>query len=245
MREEIKLLKNNDCYKKGQTIKPIGFMIHSTGAPNPNIDRYVDIPNGRFSNHWNKPGITKCVHGFVGKFPNGEIGFCQTLPFTMRGWHAGGGKKGSYNNTHIGVEICEDLLNDRNYLITCLEIIIKEIADLTEIFKWDLNDPITIVSHHEGHLQGYASNHADIDHWLTKFNLNMNWVRQKIKEELERRNKPVNTEDVPTPGWGKAARDWAVASGITDGTFPHSYCTREQVWAMLQRFEERMKKNDK
>lgn len=245
MREEIHLLKNNDCYKKAITIAPKGFVIHSTGAPNPNIDRYVDIPNGRFSSHWNKPGITKCVHGFIGYFPTGELGFCQTLPFTMRGWHAGGGKKGSYNNTHIGVEICEDHLEDMDYFLKCMEVAIKEIADLAEIFKWDLNNPTTIVSHHEAHLQGYASNHADIDHWLKRFSLDMNWFRRKVIEEIERRKKPVSTEDKPTPGWGESARNWGVACGITDGTFPHSYCTREQVWAMLQRFDERMKKNDK
>ena len=34
-------LTENDCYKTKQTIKPQGVMVHSTGAPNPNLRRYV------------------------------------------------------------------------------------------------------------------------------------------------------------------------------------------------------------
>ena len=36
-----KFLTKNDCYKKGIIIKPKGFMLHSTGANNPNVKRYV------------------------------------------------------------------------------------------------------------------------------------------------------------------------------------------------------------
>lgn len=35
------ILTNNDCYKAGKTIKPKGVMVHSTGANNTNIRRYV------------------------------------------------------------------------------------------------------------------------------------------------------------------------------------------------------------
>ena len=35
------LLAASDCYKAGQTIKPKGVMVHSTGANNPTLKRYV------------------------------------------------------------------------------------------------------------------------------------------------------------------------------------------------------------
>lgn len=31
---------NNECYKAGKEITPIGIMVHSTGANNPNLKRY-------------------------------------------------------------------------------------------------------------------------------------------------------------------------------------------------------------
>ena len=35
------ILTGNDCYKAKRTIKPVGVMVHSTGADNPNLRRYV------------------------------------------------------------------------------------------------------------------------------------------------------------------------------------------------------------
>ncbi len=35
--------------------------------------------------------------------------------------------------------------------------------------------------------------------------------------------------------WARAARDWAVSRGITDGTRPKDAVTREEVWTMLYR----------
>ena len=43
--------------------------------------------------------------------------------------------------------------------------------------------PENIISHHEAHLRGYASNHADCDHWLRKFGLNMDWFRAQVAPE--------------------------------------------------------------
>ena len=35
------LLTNNNCYKAGVKMIPKGIMVHSTGANNPNLKRYV------------------------------------------------------------------------------------------------------------------------------------------------------------------------------------------------------------
>lgn len=110
---------NNECYKAGKTITPKGIMVHSTGANNPNLKRYVGPDDGllgrnQYNNHWNQPrpdGRQVCVHGFIGKLADGSIATYQTLPWNHRGWHAGG----KANDTHIGFEICEDNLNDASY----------------------------------------------------------------------------------------------------------------------------------
>ena len=122
MRLRRQLLTRNECYITGKTIRPKGVMVHSTGANNPRVARYVpgDDEMGRNTggNHWNQPrpgGRQVCVHAFVGKFADGQAGVVQTLPWTMRGWHSGSGKKGSAQNTHIGFEICEDGLSDPDY----------------------------------------------------------------------------------------------------------------------------------
>ena len=97
------ILTNNACYKAGITITPKGIMVHSTGANNPWLKRYVGPDDGllgknQYNNHWNqdKPGGRQvCVHAFIGKLANGTVATYQTLPWNHRGWHGGSGSKGS------------------------------------------------------------------------------------------------------------------------------------------------------
>ena len=105
-------LVENECYKRGIKMNPVGFMLHSTGANNPTLKRYVPnfdgtIGDNQYGNHWNQfrpDGRRVCVHGFIGKLADGSIATVQTLPWDMKGWHAGG----SANNNYIGIEMCED-----------------------------------------------------------------------------------------------------------------------------------------
>ena len=96
-------------------------MVHSTGANNPWLKRYVGPDDGllgknQYNNHWNQPMDREvCVHAFIGKLADGTIATYQTLPWDHRGWHCGSGSKGSGNNTHISFEICEDGLTDSAY----------------------------------------------------------------------------------------------------------------------------------
>lgn len=99
------LLTNNDCYKAGGRITVKGIMVHSTGANNPNLRRYVAPDDGLLGvnnnkNDWNRPrhnGNSVCVHAFIGKLADGSIATYQTLPWDYLGWHCGG----SGNDTHI------------------------------------------------------------------------------------------------------------------------------------------------
>lgn len=115
------ILTENACYKAGKKITPKGIMVHSTGANNPYLRRYVGPDDGllgvnQYNNHWNQDrpdGKQVCVHAFIGKLKDGSIATYQTLPWDHRGWHAGG----SANDTHIGFEICEDGLTDASILM--------------------------------------------------------------------------------------------------------------------------------
>ena len=52
------IFTENACYKAGRKIKVQGIMVHSTGANNPFLKRYVGPDDGKlgknqYNNHWN------------------------------------------------------------------------------------------------------------------------------------------------------------------------------------------------
>lgn len=159
------------------TIK--GLMLHSTGANNPNISRYVPLEVVK-SNNWNvfRPGGRQvCVHGFIGKLENGDIATVQTLPWNMKGWHAGG----TANNNYIGVEICEDGLDDKDYF----DKVYKEAVELYAYLckEYNLTEK-NIICHSEGYKKGIASNHSDVMHWFPKHGKSMDTFRTDVKALL-------------------------------------------------------------
>lgn len=196
---EIKkcLLTNNSCYKKASKMVPKGIVVHSTGANNPYLKRYVQPDDGilgknQYNNDWNRSGVNACVNAFIGKDKNGVVRCYQTLPFEVMPWGCASGKKGSYNYTHIQFEICEDALKDEKYFKDAFGVAIDFCAYLCKKYNISVDN---IVSHHESYLKGYGSNHADCDHWLKKFNKNMDWFRNEVKAKLEKKEvKPEPTK---------------------------------------------------
>ena len=181
------MLTENDCYKAGKPLSVRGLMLHSTGAPNTRLSRYVGPDDGllgmnQYGNHWNQArpdGRQVCVHGFIGKLKDGSIATYQTLPWEMRGWHAGG----AANNTHIGVEICEDGLTDGTYFRAVYQEAVELFAMLCKEFNLD---PLkNIICHAEGYKQGIASNHGDVTYWFTKHGKTMDDFRYDVKEFME------------------------------------------------------------
>jgi len=176
---------NNACYKAGKTITPKGIMVHSTGANNPNLKRYVGPDDGllgknQYNNHWNqdKPdGRQVCVHGFIGKLADGSIATYQTLPWNHRGWHAGG----SANDTHIGFEICEDGLTDASYFSAVYKEAVELCVYLCKQYGLTEKD---IICHSEGYKLGIASNHGDVMHWFPKHGKSMDTFRAEVKAGL-------------------------------------------------------------
>lgn len=164
-------------------------MIHSTGANNPNLKRYVDPDDGllgknQYNNHWNQPrpdGRQVCVHAFIGKLKDGSIATYQTLPWNHRGWHAGG----DANNTHIGFEICEDNLTDKTYFNKVYKEAVELAAYLCKQYKLTEKN---IIDHYEGYQKRIASNHGDPRHWFSKHDKSMDTFRADVKKELAKGN---------------------------------------------------------
>ena len=219
------ILTANDCYKAGRTITPKGIMVHSTGANNPAVARYVQpvdtqadaaslytvLGTNRNKNDWNNPGLDVCVHAFVGKLADGGVGSVQTLPWNHRGWHAGTGTSGgSANNTHIAFEICEDALTDAAYFGK----VYQEAVELTAMLckTYDLN-PLAdgvVICHSEGYQRGVASNHADVMHWFPKHGKNMDTFRQDVSKAMG--GAPQVKPQAPATPTGKT---YTVAKGDT------------------------------
>lgn len=186
-------LTENDCFKAGQKITVKGIMIHSTGANNPNLNRYIAPDDGLlgknlYNNHWNQAqpgGLEVCVHAFIGKLKDGSIGTYQTLPWNHRGWHAGG----VANDTHIGIEICEDGLTDAAYFQKVYSEALELCVLLCKQFGLTERD---IIGHCEGYQRGIASNHADPNHWFSRMGKSMDAFRMDVKERL----KPITDKKI-------------------------------------------------
>ena len=246
-----KFLTNNNCYRVAIPLSPKGIMVHSTACPG--------VMAKNFLKSWNvaKPnGYSVCVHGFLD-----NTGFYQTLPWTYKGWHAGG----SANSSLIGFEICEP----KNYANKEYFNNVKKRAIELCVFlcrKFNL-DPYSITTHCEGYTRygsGYASNHADIHHWWKAYhNYSISDFREDVKKELDKL-KEIEVdeqmlqefiaeygEDVVRAsltklfeternknhpsGWAEQELREAMEAGITDGSRPQDYAKREEVAIMVKR----------
>ena len=183
------IFTKNACYKAGRKITPKGIMVHSTGANNPNLKRYVGPDDGllgknQYGNHWNqdKPdGREVCPHAFIGKLADGSIATYQVLPWDYRGWHCGSGSKGSGNDTHISFEICEDDLTDADYFAAIYQEAVELCAYLCKKYGLTAED---VICHSEGFVRGIASNHGDVMHWFPKHGKDMDDFRKDVKKAL-------------------------------------------------------------
>lgn len=252
MRLYTQLLTHNSCYIKGEHIRPRGVMVHSTGAANPWLRRYVAPDDGRLgepsSRHWNQGGVGACVHAMIGKAADGSIAVYQTLPWDMRGWHCGR----SGNDTHIAFEICEDGLTDEGYFRQTYQAAVELTAYLCKRFGLDPLADGVVLCHSEGYARGIASNHADVMHWWRKFGVDMNdfrrdvaaemrggddmteaQVRQIVREELVAYH--IQLAELPPSDWARDQLAAAVAAGITDGKRPQSHATRQEVAIMVRK----------
>lgn len=309
------ILYDSTCYRGTRTFTPKGILWHSTGAPNKAIRRYcqpskkdknysqiLDIL-GYNQNHnsWNEIERQAGVNAWVGEDKNGNVMTCQSLEWTQRPWGCGSGKKGSLNNTHLQVEVCEDYLNDAVYFNKVYTEACELSAYLCKKFGWDPHGTIkfngvvvpVITCHWQSYELGLGSGHVDVKHWWPKFGKYMEEMRDDVAKIMaggSLNSKPQQSTPTPKPeppkqepkpqppkedddmdvkrfgelmdeyrktlqdndaaDWSKAARDWAVSSGLIQGGVVNGtpnymwadYLTREQLAQTLYRFAQMMGK---
>lgn len=195
---------------------PKGIMLHSTGADNPNLKRYVNNPvrygENRYNNHFDHPDATQTPHAFIGLDRKGKIETAQVLPWEWACWGCGTGKKGSYNYKpmYIQIEMCEDQSAGKDYLDKCLNEAVSTMAILCSRYNLMADQ---ICSHKEAAAKGYASNHGDPEHWLEKYGVTMDDIRERVRERLShlyyvqvgafksRKNAEAYAKDVASAGF--------------------------------------------
>lgn len=211
----------NACYKSGTKHTVKGILVHSTGADNPNLSRYVQpigyspadalLGVNKYKNDWcnnAKPGgRAVCVHAFIGKLTDGSVATYQILPWDMKGWHSGSGSKGSAananNNGYVGFEICEDALTDKTYFEKAYTEAVELCAMLCKQYGIKPEKP-TLICHSEGHALGIASNHADVMHWWPKHGKSMDTFRADVAKLLNAVESPTPPTSSKTPIMGKS-----------------------------------------
>lgn len=253
MRLHKALLTHNDCYLRGRTIRPRGVMVHSTGANNPWLRRYLAPDDGQLGTpsprHWNQGGVGACVHAMIGKAADSSVCTYQTLPWNMRGWHCGR----SGNDTHIAFEICEDGLTDEGYFRATYQAAVELTAYLCELYRLDPQADGVVLCHSEGYARGIASNHADVMHWWRRYGVSMDDFRAAVAAALDGGERDLTEQEVraivreelaaaqserdklPPSDWARDQLAAAVAAGITDGKRPQSHATRQEVAIMVRK----------
>lgn len=188
------IASNNLCFKNGQKMVPQGIVVHSTGANNPELRRYVNAPEkvgkNQYDNHWDRAmpeGRKVCVHAFIGYDKNRQIKVAEILPLDICCWGVGRGSKGSYNYepSYIQFEICEDNRENKTYYEEVFAVAAEYCAYLCEEFDIPINK---IISHREAYIQGYGSNHGDPDYWMKNFGEDMDSFRKRVQKIISKGN---------------------------------------------------------
>ena len=192
---------NSDCYKSGTKQVSKGVQVHSTGANNPYLKRYVQPNDGRlginqYGNSHNRPGVDVCASAYIGKLENGTVAVYQALPWDMRCWISGKGKNGNANRLgYIGYEICEDTLNNEAYFNEAvMTVAVNLTAHLCQIIgvtpdsvvaSYSEGNALSVMDHSELYANGLASGHSDITHWLRRYGKRMKDFRQAVQKAMD------------------------------------------------------------
>lgn len=192
---------NSDCYKSGTKQVSKGVQVHSTGANNPYLKRYVQPNDGRlginqYGNSHNRPGVDVCASAYIGKLENGTVAVYQALPWDMRCWISGKGKNGNANRLgYIGYEICEDTLNNEAYFNEAvMTVAVNLTAHLCQIMgvtpdsvvaSYSEGNALSVMDHSELYAKGLASGHSDITHWLRRYGKRMKDFRQAVQKAMD------------------------------------------------------------
>ena len=229
-------ITKSDVWSSTRTIPPSGIVLHSTAMPG--YDAYAIQEN------FNRANRGASIHGCLD-----DKRIVQCLPWTKRAGHVGSGRNGSFNNSHIGIEVCEPtgLTYNKNgsaitaykppagYFAAVWDNAVSLFAYLCQEYGLDPLGKNVIVCHSEAHALGYGDNHADIMHWFKWENKTMDDFRQAVAERMEDddmtyekfveyMDRYMNEQVVSEPGeWAREACEKAIAKGIMQGNGQGAY----------------------
>lgn len=191
-------------------VKPCGVLLHSTGANNPKLWRYVqpsdDAPDKQYwldllgwnpwRSDWNHQQRDAGVHAFVGKLASGEVAAVQCGPWDLMAWGCGAGARGSCNDGWIQFEICEDGLDDPDYFAAVYREAVELTAYLCNLYGLNPMEDVKfcgvtvprVLDHKTSAVLGVGYPHGDVQHWFPKFGKSLSDVRRDVKKLLEDEN---------------------------------------------------------
>lgn len=190
-----KTMTKSPCYQTGRKITVKGMYLHSIGCP---CEKAQNIINNE-----NQSGAGAAVQAVIQH--DGQV--LEGLPVypesktAIRNWHCGSGSKGSGNDTHIGVEMCEpatikytggsswvevgDGSNTKAVVLANYKHAVEYFALRCKQFGLDPAKDGVVISHKEGHARGYASNHGDPEHIWKPFGLTMDQFRKDVRAMMD------------------------------------------------------------
>lgn len=191
---------NADCYTRGTKQTSVGVQVHSTGANNPYLKRYVQPDDGRLGkntngNSHNRKGLNVCASAYIGKLADGTVAVYQTLPWNYRCWLSGSGTNGNANKLgYVGFEICEDNKKDEAYFqAAVMGAAVDLTAHLCMLFgttpqavvrNFSQGAALAVMDHRELNSRKLASNHGDILHWSRLYGVTMDTFRAAVEEAM-------------------------------------------------------------
>lgn len=183
-------LTNNDCYKSGRTITPIGMQLHTVGT--------AQNSSSSLASYWNQSGISACVHYCIDAETEGKV--LQFLPENYRSWADGG----FGNNSLITVELMESdymkYTSGANFTITnetkfkaditrAYNTAVEFFAQICKNHGWKPTTKLSnglylISSHYEGAQKGVSTSHVDPTHVWAKLGFTMDKFRSDVTNAM-------------------------------------------------------------
>lgn len=245
---------NSTCYKQTRIMTPIGILVHSTGANNPNLKRYVQplssnanynnllnlIGKNTNGNDYNHMEYQSGLNAWIGKLADGTVTSIQTMPWNYRPWGCGSGSKGSCNNGWIQFEICEDSLTDPIYFQEVYKEACELMAYLCKLYNLNpkgyttnngVKTPI-ILCHQDSYKLGLGSNHSDVYNWFNKYGKTMEDMRNDILAIMNYQNVSIpevkEEEEVTQQQFNEMMNTWLTEQATLQ---PADWSAEARSWA--------------
>lgn len=205
-----KLMTKNYCYTHPTPLDAHGIILHSVGTPQPKAMVFINQWDNSKRDKNNKLITQVSIHGFIDAI-TGD--YYHTMPYDYQCWHGASGPNGSANATYIGIEMCEpDCIkykpNSATFTVSdadkpraqemarrTYESAVQVFAAICKEKHFDPLSPNVIISHHEGAINGIASNHGDPEHLWKGLDLpyTMDGFRQDVAKTM--RGEVIMPED--------------------------------------------------